>query len=202
MEIITRSQSIQQNLPSYFTGKVCKHGHIAERITSSGQCVDCLQRLRKQSYEKNKDKHLQRVHLWQTNNYQQMRETNKQYQITHKDEVSAYNKIRYGNKRDEILAAGRIWKKHNPHQIVKHNRLRQLKIHQAIPPWFEHDLVRQLYLKRDELNRNLGLQLEVDHIIPLNPQDGSVCGLHCWANLQLLDKSLNAHKYDTYETNW
>jgi len=26
-----------------------------------------------------------------------------------------------------------------------------------------------------------------------------VCGLHCWANLQLLDKSANGSKHDTYQ---
>jgi predicted CoA-binding protein len=44
--------------------------------------------------------------------------------------------------------------------------------------------------------------LDVDHIIPLNPKDQSVCGLHCWANLQILDKSLNLIKGSKYQTDW
>jgi hypothetical protein len=41
MEIITRKQAQQQGLTRYFTGKPCKNGHIAERQTSKGVCVDC-----------------------------------------------------------------------------------------------------------------------------------------------------------------
>jgi hypothetical protein len=30
-------------LKEYFTGKPCKHGHVVERNTNSGQCVICRQ---------------------------------------------------------------------------------------------------------------------------------------------------------------
>ena len=41
MEIITRQQAKEQGLVRYFTGKPCKHGHIAERYLG-GCCVICL----------------------------------------------------------------------------------------------------------------------------------------------------------------
>lgn len=202
MEITLRYQALKLDQPKYFTGKQCKYGHISLRETKSGQCVECSIIRGRKSYENNKEKHLARTHKWQLANYERVLSSNKRYQATHKEEVAAYNRERYINQKDIILARGNKWKKDNPHQIVKHNRLRQTKIQRAIPPWFEADLVKQLYLKRDELNKKLGLKLVVDHVIPLNPKDKSVCGLHCWANLQLLDKSSNAIKHDTYETNW
>lgn len=172
------------------------------RETQSGQCLECGVVQHKKSYEKNKEKRLIAVHEWQTANHDRMITNNKQYQATHKEHVAVYNKKRYKDQKDIILARGRKWKKDNPQQIVKHNRLRQIKLQQAIPPWFEEDLVKLVYLKRDQLNERFGLQLEVDHIIPLNPRDRSVCGLHCWANLQLLDKSINTYKHDAYENVW
>ena len=41
MNIITRTEAQAQGLKTYFTGKPCKHGHVAERYTSRGICVEC-----------------------------------------------------------------------------------------------------------------------------------------------------------------
>lgn len=41
MQIITRSEAITRGLDFYFTGKPCKHGHIAKRRVSSPQCHAC-----------------------------------------------------------------------------------------------------------------------------------------------------------------
>jgi len=39
--IISRNDARQQNLKYYFTGKPCKHGHIAPRFTSRAICSEC-----------------------------------------------------------------------------------------------------------------------------------------------------------------
>ena len=41
MQIITRADAKAQGLGKYFTGKLCKNGHIAERRTNGGGCVEC-----------------------------------------------------------------------------------------------------------------------------------------------------------------
>lgn len=41
MDIITRSQAKSQQLSRYFTNKPCKHGHLSERNTASGRCLEC-----------------------------------------------------------------------------------------------------------------------------------------------------------------
>lgn len=40
--IISRREAITANLTRYFTGLPCKWGHIAERQTIQGACIDCL----------------------------------------------------------------------------------------------------------------------------------------------------------------
>lgn len=42
MQIITRRDAISQKLTKYFTGELCRNGHLAERYTSSAVCKDCL----------------------------------------------------------------------------------------------------------------------------------------------------------------
>jgi len=87
--------------------------------------------------------------------------------------------------------------KNNPEKIfmVQHQYLQRKE--QAIPPWYEADLVKQIYLKRDELSELWGITLHVDHIVPL--QGKNVSGLHCWDNLQLLEGSLNSSKSNKFD---
>jgi hypothetical protein len=39
--IISRAEAKALGLKSFFTGKPCKHGHVAERYVSSRGCVEC-----------------------------------------------------------------------------------------------------------------------------------------------------------------
>lgn len=41
MEIITRKQAKELGLKRYYTGKECRKGHIAERFTLTGCCLEC-----------------------------------------------------------------------------------------------------------------------------------------------------------------
>lgn len=54
--IVTRAQAVRDGLRKYFTGKPCKHGHIAERaIAQHNACVECL-RLAKAAYSKRRNR--------------------------------------------------------------------------------------------------------------------------------------------------
>ena len=44
MEIITRDEAKARGLKRYFTGKPCKHGHVALRFTSGGNCARCQEK--------------------------------------------------------------------------------------------------------------------------------------------------------------
>lgn len=39
--IIDRYEAVAQGKKRYFTGKPCKRGHLCERRTCSGLCIDC-----------------------------------------------------------------------------------------------------------------------------------------------------------------
>lgn len=41
MKTISRQEAHALGLSHYFTGKPCKHGHIAQRIAGNGSCVEC-----------------------------------------------------------------------------------------------------------------------------------------------------------------
>lgn len=42
MKVLTRNDAIQQGFIRYYTGKPCVHGHIAQRNTITGACLQCM----------------------------------------------------------------------------------------------------------------------------------------------------------------
>ena len=40
-QIISREKAKEQGLKTFFTGNACLHGHVADRLVSNGNCVDC-----------------------------------------------------------------------------------------------------------------------------------------------------------------
>jgi hypothetical protein len=96
------------------------------------------------------------------------------------------------------------WAADNKHKTAAASSKRRLAHKHARPAWFEQQKVTQLYAECATLNDVFKLTgnraLQVDHIIPL--QSDSVCGLHCWANLQLLSRADNRRKSNTYLQDW
>lgn len=39
-----RKAAKEKGLPTYYTGRKCKHGHLSYRYTKSGNCVSCVKR--------------------------------------------------------------------------------------------------------------------------------------------------------------
>ena len=52
MQIISRAEAKAKGLKRYFTGKPCKHGHVAERQVFNATCVKCERAYMKKYREK------------------------------------------------------------------------------------------------------------------------------------------------------
>lgn len=55
MSITTRMQALALGLPRYSTGEPCKRGHLSERRTDSGACLECIKANRDTFKAKNAD---------------------------------------------------------------------------------------------------------------------------------------------------
>ncbi len=52
--IISRQSAKAQNLTRYFTGKPCRCGHVAERLTCNTHCVECMAAYLRAHYQRNR----------------------------------------------------------------------------------------------------------------------------------------------------
>lgn len=67
-----------------------------------------------------------------------------------------------------------------------------LSVIQQTPPWADPGVVRGFYVAARELSRTTGRKHVVDHVVPLSSP--RVCGLHCSANLRIVEDSTNGVK--------
>jgi 5-methylcytosine-specific restriction endonuclease McrA len=52
---ISRAEARARGLTRYFTGSPCLHGHVCQRMVSTGGCVECLRQSTRRSYARHTD---------------------------------------------------------------------------------------------------------------------------------------------------
>lgn len=190
LHTLSRKQALFIGLKRYFTGKPCKHGHIDFRKSSNGECFSC-NRIQFKSYSKRNANKLKEKRLESyAKNPETYRERQRVYTKKNKGAVMARQALWREKNREHQINYAMDYKRKNRSKARKIESDRRARKLQAIPLWYEENLISIVYKKGKELG------LEVDHIVPLG--SSLVCGLHCWDNLQLLDKSLNSRKNNNY----
>ena len=100
--------------------------------------------------------------------------------------------------RETVNARSRAFSKANPEKIALFALKRRYSEKQATPMWADKRAIKQIYLKRDELNELAGFaKYHVDHIIPLKAKIAS--GLHVPSNLQIVEATYNLSKKNKFE---
>jgi len=118
----------------------------------------------------------------------------------HSEYHSAYSK-EWGKTEIGVLSqkkAGLKWRS-KPEARAK-KAAAQMKREQtkrgATPSWSESEQIRDLYIEAKKLEMITGDKYHIDHVVPLN--SAVVCGLHCIANLEILEASENIRKSNTW----
>ena len=100
---------------------------------------------------------------------------------------SAKNHADWCRKNPEKLKdLNRKWRQKYPWVYAAASMRNYAKKLNAIPVWSEREKISVVYKKAAMLG------LEVDHIVPLKSR--VVCGLHVWANIQILSAAENKAK--------
>lgn len=136
-EIIPRKVAAENGLKFYFTGKLCRKGHLAQRYVSSNGCVRCSGLNREEWRANNRERARELRREWLRKNPGRERESHKKYMVkwwakvgpTKNEERRDFRKnnpesVRaaaraqraagYPKNKERILAYGKKWRLKNP----------------------------------------------------------------------------------------
>jgi hypothetical protein len=113
LQIISRVEAKALGLKTFFTGKACRRGHIAERYVSSPSCVECKKDDAASFYEQNREKRLSQCAEWRSANKGRKQATNKAWYEANKERQRAATKKCTEAKKDEYAATARAWQRAN-----------------------------------------------------------------------------------------
>ena len=193
-----RYKAMQAGLVRYIANSPCKLGHLGERITRTGTCVECRSITAKKRYHANPEKTKMITAAKYRKNAEKLKQKRKEAYKLNAEKERAIAKVRSAE-----------WRKNNPDhegnklakkkyaksskgkaRASKNSVIRRTGIKQATPLWVDMADIADVYLEAAYM------QMQVDHIVPLrNPL---VCGLHVWDNLQLMDAVANNRKGNRY----
>lgn len=105
-----------------------------------------------------------------------------------KRNLAARKRLENPTIRQKAREATGVWRINNLAYDAERQRKRRAYALLAVPKWYESEKekIQLVYEKAREFG------LTVDHVVPL--KHDLVCGLHTWANLQLLHGKLNSQK--------
>ena len=163
-EIISRQQAIAANLPRYFTGKACKHGHLVERFTANKTCVRCANDISNASKAKDMPRWTAAAAAWGKKN------------------------------PEKVLVSARKYREKNPGATKLRPRNTLERKRGRMPPWLNagHLAEMEAVYEYCAALRACGLDYHVDHIVP--SQGKNVSGLHVPWNLQVITREENLRK--------
>lgn len=204
MEIISRKEAIAQGLSHYFTGKPCKHGHLAQRTTKSSNCCECFIMFAARARRADPAAHRAMKAREYQRNKQSILLQQKAYRQRNWADIYAKRKAdpRYQEYMRQYL---REYHTTNPSDYTKAGQAANCRYRQAMkllrtPSWLtkeERKQIADVYREARRLTKETGVKHVVDHIIPLRGK--TVSGLHCLANLQILTEVENREKWNSYD---
>lgn len=190
-----RDEAIRQGKTRYFLGTPCRHGHIAERITSSRRCVQCNVADNREWKKAHRDKCTSTSREWREKNRERVRAVKRSYyraSETDRSNQAARARKWLEENREKSRAASAKWRKRNLATAAAAAMRRKAKLLLRTPAWADHEKIRQFYDLARKLTEETGVIHEVDHIFPL--QGKTVSGLHVHTNLQILTRQANRAK--------
>ena len=151
-------------------------------------------------YLANKEEYLERSRLRRLQNKEETASYQKQYRKDNKDRLRLVNKKWVASNKDKYKMAKLAWDKRNPGKVNAKTRSYKAAKANRRPSWLSPSQkleMQEFYILAKDLSWLSLEPSEVDHIVPL--RGALVSGLHVPWNLQILPKSINGKKRNTYD---
>jgi hypothetical protein len=215
MKCQIRATAKAEGKDRYFTGKPCQNGHVVERNTNTGRCVECHRLYMRRYWEKypnaveKRNQKLQGYQFRNPENYAKHREakikrwhTDEEYRTKLNEKTKEANRIHYQNPEYKAKRSqqGKEWFKNNAGIAKAKRARRRASLTNATPNWLtaiHKAQIAEFYEIATALEMQTGTKRHVDHIVPLKAN--GVSGLHVPWNLQILTAHENLSKRNKYE---
>lgn len=215
--IVSRAWALENGVKRYFTGKLCRKGHLDERYTLNGDCVTCsaektkrlqwAQKNREQSRElfrKAKAKQKKNGTLWHQTHPEENRARCKANYRANLAKRRKYRKLQYARGREQAIEYAAQWAAENPEWVrdikaVASARRRSKRAGRA-GVFTVHDL-REIRQRQENRCKYCQADLaktkwHLDHRVPLK----SVRSTNHKGNIQLLCERCSTLKKDQMPT--
>jgi hypothetical protein len=120
-----RAEARSKGEKTYFTGLECGGGHIAERMTNTGKCIECNREAWREKYRRDPERVLAATKRWSAKNSEKHRE------------------------------AIRKWDALNRPRKNEHAARRRAAQLRATPSWADADAIRAIYQKAYEMGMHV-----------------------------------------------
>jgi len=187
---VKRSEAMAANLPRYFTGRPCRHGHVSERTTIDGHCLGCNQMRAPEKYKKEAVKARARIMEWRKANPEENRKRNRRSAQKHPGTGRDWEKSNRAKRRRQHSE----WCKNHPIYVKVKGQRKRARKRQAEGSHTAADVRRILKMQRGKCaycRRKLGPDFHVDHIVAL-----AKGGSNYPSNIQLTCGFCNCSKRD------
>jgi hypothetical protein len=191
MNLVPKQYAKENNIPRYFTNIPCKYGHVSERYTSSGVCVQCSREADAIRYS-DKEFVSERNKNYYTHNKQTVLNNAKIRYDANPKEMNLKNTLRRNAKVEEYRERDRKYSKVHRTEKYVHNSKRRKGVEMATPKWADLEEMARIYKLSESLSKNTNIKHNVDHIIPLKHK--LVCGLNIPSNMRVITQKENFQK--------
>lgn len=218
MKIVSRKEAQMQGLPKYFTGQVCRRGHISERYTA-GACCECVSERKKELYQErrkevlaymkaqgaiyrtaNPEKRAENSRRWKQNNRARLLALDRAKRAANPEVSRARSRAHYSRHRERELLRQKVWRMANRGVINAFTAKRKADLLQRTPGWLSADdlwLLKETYALARVRTELFGFSWHVDHVIPLRGKN--VSGLHVPNNVRVIPAMDNLRKGNRVE---
>lgn len=184
VKTISRKDAMLQGFSRYFTGKPCRHGHIAERLVVNGTCYECTKL---------------RVAKWQQDNPDRVKKNHDAWNKRNPGLANKRRKEWYENNLERHNQQMKRYFQENPHLRAKLSSVQRAAKNHRTPLWLTDDdfwMMDEIYRLAGLRTAVTGIAWHVDHVIPLRGK--LVSGLHVPSNLQVVEWKKNLKKGNRY----
>ncbi len=190
-----RDAAIAAGLTRYNTDKPCGKGHLADRLVSTHQCIECAKTNTLAWNERNKERvalaQAKRARAWYLENREQANEASLSWYRRNVERCSKRVVSWAANNPERVKATKERFFTSNPGIEMAYAAKRRAAEAQRTPSWADHDIIDSLYALA-AIYRSFGHDVHVDHELPLRGK--LVSGLHVHQNLQIIPAVLNLQK--------